>query len=270
MVLAYGAVNLVFYRFKDGPVVNVLDTMNIPMAGIYYDSPFHAQVFPALASMVYSRNHHMFVWDRYYVEELKKLGFHNVYYMPIATNTKRYMKLNEQARETSKFKSDVSFVGAWSPKRDLVLRTLCDFDLAIYGYGWEKASQDLQARFHGALDNITELPFLYNFSKINMNVTMEQGISSLNMRVYDVMACEGFLLSDYKSDFEELFDYENEVVCYKSVKELPGLVQHYLDHEDERRAKAKAARKRVLREHSYKKRAEFIIETLEKSGIGKG
>ena len=103
-----------------------------------------------------------------------------------------------------------------------------------------------------------------------MNVTMEQGISSLNMRVYDVMACEGFLLSDYKSDFEELFDYENEVVCYKSVKELPGLVQHYLDHEDERRAKAKAARKRVLREHSYKKRAEFIIETLEKSGIGKG
>lgn len=270
VVIGYGAVSLLFYRIQDGPLVNVLQSMKIPMAGIYYDSPLHKDVFPAVAGMAYSDIYHMFIWDRFYIGELERLGFKNLHFMPIGTSTTRYRKISEQAREASEFACDVSFVGTWSPKRDLVLRRLADFDMKIYGYGWDGASLGLREKFRKTADNITELPFIYNFSKINVNVTMEQGVSSLNMRVFDVMACEGFLISDHKSDFDELFDCEKEVVSYKHVDELPDLVRHYLDHEDERREKARAARRRVLREHSYKRRAEFIIETLQRSGIGKG
>jgi spore maturation protein CgeB len=270
VVIGYGAISLLHFKFQDGPLVNVFQTLKVPMAGIYYDSPFQKEVFPSVASMAFSDIYHMFVWDQYYVDELEKLGFKNSHYMPIAANTNRYRKIKEQAREASEFTSDVSFVGSWSPKRDLVLRRLLDFDLKIYGYGWEAASPGLRERFVKTADNITELPFIFNFSKVNVNVTMEQGVSSLNMRVFDVMACEGFLISDYKTDFEKLFDYEKEVVAYKHLDELPELVQYYLDHDDERREKARAARRRVLREHSYKKRAEFIINTLQKMGIGQG
>ena len=269
VVIGYGGVSLLFFQIeKQGPLVNVLEVLQIPSVGIYYDNPFLREVFPFVAGMADARQYHMFIWDRYYVEELQKLGFRNTYYMPIAANTKRYHKINEQARDANEYSCDVSFVGSWSYKRELVLRKLLEFDLKIYGYGWEKASPRIKERFLGPADNITELPFIYNYSKINVNVTMEQGISSLNMRVFDVMACEGFLISDYKPDFRELFDYDNEAVCYQHVDELPELIQYYLTHEDERRRKARAARRRVLREHSYKNRAEFIIETLQKSGIG--
>lgn len=268
VAMGYGATALFYFRIENGPFVNVFESLRIPYCSIFYDSPLLDIVFTSVALTADAQHHFMFIWDRYYTEELKKLGFKNTYFMPIAANTKRYRKLPENLRADSPFACDVSFVGSWSPKRDLVLRHLADFELAVYGYDWEKSSVGLQDKSRGPAHNISELPFLYNYSKINVNVTMEQGVTSLNMRVFDVIACEGFLISDYKPDFEELFDMDKEIVCYRSVEELPGLVDYYLKNEKERKEKAAAARRRVLREHTYKKRAQYIIDTLKENGIG--
>lgn len=268
VVMGYGATALSYFPIKDGPLVNVFESLRIPYCSIFYDNPMLDIVFPSVALTVDATHHFMFIWDRHYVAELKNLGFKNTYFMPIAANTKRYHKMPENLRATSPFACDVSFVGSWSPKRDLVLRHLAGFDFAIYGYDWERSSAGLQGKFRGPAHNMSELPFLYNFSKVSVNVTMEQGVTSLNMRVFDVMACEGFLISDYKSDFEELFDMDKEIVCYRGADELPGLVDYYLKNEKERKDKARAARRRVLREHNYKKRAKFILDTLKENGIG--
>ena len=104
------------------------------------------------------------------------------------------------------------------------------------------------------------------YSKVNMNITVDQGVTSLNMRVFDCMACGSFLLSVHKADFEELFDYENEVVTYRRASEVPELVRYYLDHEEERKEISKRARRRVLAEHSYQNRVEFVLGKLESGG----
>ena len=269
-VIGYGATSMAFFPLDDGTVVNLFESIQTPYVCVLYDNPTAEDCFPIVATAANSDYCHMFVWDRYYTEELKNLGFRHVYYMPIATNTKRYRKLPEEGRENNKFKCDVSFVGTWSPKRELTLRRLLDFDLVIHGYEWQRAYPvELRERFREVADNIEDLPFIYNYSKVNVNVTMEQGISSLNMRVFDVMACEGFLISDYKPDFEELFDMDKEIVCYRNVEELPELIKYYLNHDKERRGKARLARRRVLREHNYKTRMKFMVDTLNQLGIGK-
>ena len=267
-VIGYGATSVFYFHIKGGPSVNLFESLQIPYVAIYYDNPMLEVVFPSVAATLGSKIHHMFIWDRYYLEELEKLGFTNLHFMPIAANTKRYRKLPDQAREASPYKCDVSFVGTWSAKRDLVLRRLADCDMQIYGYDWDKASAPLREKFLRKADNISDLPFIYNYAGVNVNVTMEQGITSLNMRVFDVMACEGFLVSDYKSDFEELFDMDKEIVCYRHVDELRELTDFYLKNDAARREIARAGRRRVLREHSYKQRAKFILDTLKEQGIG--
>jgi hypothetical protein len=269
-VIGYGATPIVYFPLDDGTIVNLFESLELPYVCVFYDNPTSEDCFPIVTPAVKSDLCQMFVWDRYYTEELKKLGFRHVYYMPIATNTKRYRKLPEEGRESNKFKCDVSFVGTWSPKRELTIARLLDFDLIIHGYDWQDANPpELRERFRDVADNIEDLPYIYNYSKVNVNVTMEQGISSLNMRVFDVMACEGFLISDYKPDFEELFDIDKEIVCYRNVEELPELTKYYLGHDKERREKARLARRRVLHEHNYKCRAKFIVDTLMQQGIGK-
>ena len=268
-IFGYGAVPLIGLRMKDRGVVNLFEELKLPYLSIYYDSPMHSIPFEAEYSAYYSRLHYRFIWDRYYSDEMQNLGFANVHYMPIGTNTRRYKKLDERAAELSGFQHDVSFVGNWSVRREIVIRKLMPFNPVIYGVNWDqKARGDIKQLYRRKVDNVTELPFIYNYSKVNINTTMEQGISSLNMRIFDVIACEGFLITDYKKDLEELFDIEKEIVCYRHVDELPGLVGYYLEHEDERKTIARAARRRALREHSYKNRAEFILNILRADGIG--
>lgn len=267
-VVGYGNTTYIDFPAPDGSAGNLFESLNLPHVAVYYDNPMDGEVFPLAAPLVDSDLHYMFVWDRYYACELKKLGFRNVHYMPIATNENRYIKLPGEGRDSSRFKCDVSFAGAWSPKRELALSRLAAHDVALYGYWWDKARPALAERFRGHVDNVSELPLLYNHSKINVNVTMEQGISSLNMRVFDCMACEGFLITDYKEDLEQLFDMDKEIVCYRDVDDLEQLVSYYLNHDAARREKAKLARMRVLADHTYTKRVEFIIRTLRDGGVG--
>jgi hypothetical protein len=248
----------------------IWDMLQIPYASIWFDSPTSFEVMPHIINLTDSKWHEMFVWDHYYQEELKQLGFPKVHYMPIAANTKRFQRISKPDPEGEKaYGCDVSFIGSYSARRELVLRHLLDFNLVIHGHDWDMAkNKDIRDRWSGGpIDNNTELNKAYNYAKININVTMEQGITSLNMRVFDVMAAGGFLISDYKEDFMKLFKLDEEVVCWKNVEELPRLVDHYLSHPEERKKKAWAGRRRVMREHSYDRRAEYIIEKLTEDGL---
>jgi spore maturation protein CgeB len=207
------------------------------------------------------------VWDKFHAEDMKKLGFKKVHYMPIAANTKRFKKLDFNEDDAREYGADVSFVGSRTLKRERVLSALTDFDLAIWGYDWENAADErLRECARGAADNENELVKVYNHSKININVTVDQGVSSLNMRVFDCMASGGFLISDYKQDFDSLFD-KGEAVAFRELDELPRMVKRYLERAEERMAIAEKGRLRVAADHSYSKRIEFIMNLLERDGM---
>jgi hypothetical protein len=260
-VYGYGAVPCVSVELN-GKETIIFEELGIPYLSIYYDAPTHPQVL-GIEMMAYdSTIHHRFIWDEYYTRDMESMGFANVHYMPIGTAYDRYSPC-AGGPDCDKWMCDVSFVGNWSPRRDLVMGMLIDHAPAIYGINWDKyASPELKRCFHFKVDNVTELPHVYAHSKININVTMEQGISSVNMRVFDCIASGGFVLTDYKPELEKLFVLDKEVICYYNVKQIPELVKHYLEHEDERMAIVAAGRERILKDHTYASRAAFILDKV--------
>jgi spore maturation protein CgeB len=85
------------------------------------------------------------------------------------------------------------------------------------------------------------------------------------MRLYEATGVGSMLLTDAKSNLHELFEPDAEVVTYCDADELAGRIEYFLDHDEERRAIARAGQERTLRDHTYAKRMEELLILLGES-----
>lgn len=145
-------------------------------------------------------------------------------------------------------------------RRELV-KEACGLGLSLYGDGWWGGFREMGADYGGWIDNRTDLPKLYNASKINLNICL--GKTAPNLRFFEILACGGFLLTNYLDDLEKLFELDKEIVCYRDAKELREKAKYYLAHPKEREEIARRGHERVLREHTYKNRMKEMIDILK-------
>jgi len=61
---------------------------------------------------------------------------------------------------------------------------------------------------------------------------------------------------------ENLFEPGKEIAVYNSLEEIPQLVDKYLNDEVARKQIIKAARKRILNEHTYDCRIKTLIKCM--------
>ncbi len=149
---------------------------------------------------------------------------------------------------------------------DCVRQTLEFSPLVVGDKGWQpQLGQDTRWRHLSGLDYYADLPRFYPLSKINFNCTSRQMIGAVNQRVFDVPACGGFLLTDYREQMEMLFDLEREAVVYRSPEEIPGLIRALLKDDSRRKAVTEAARKRILNEHTYTIRLTRLLEIMHRT-----
>ena len=142
------------------------------------------------------------------------------------------------------------------------LRALLPHDPHVYGDpGWHDRLGGACA-VHPELNYYTELPGFYNVCTLNFNTTSMQMKSGFNQRVFDVPACNAFVLTDYRRQLEQVFDIGTEIICYRDVDEIPELVARYLAHPAERLPVVAAARRRVLAEHTYQQRTAMLIASM--------
>lgn len=141
--------------------------------------------------------------------------------------------------------------------------------LAKKPYGvrlYHKESSDCSVlnnvELHKAVNYFDEMNKAFKYSKININITLHGMMSGVPLRCFDVVASGGFLLTNYQSDLEGLFEEDNEIVCYRSIDELLEKVDYYMKHEDERTKIAKAGFMRAKAEHSYEKRLLTIFSAV--------
>jgi len=100
-------------------------------------------------------------------------------------------------------------------------------------------------------------------SRIALNVHIDMAEQyAANMRLYEATGVGTMLLTDWKKNLHEMFEIGNEVVAYRSTRECVELVQHYLAHDEEREAIARAGQQRTLSEHSYYHRMQELTEIL--------
>ena len=107
-----------------------------------------------------------------------------------------------------------------------------------------------------------EMARLYSNVKVNLNLTAAQLRQAVNQRVFDASAAGGFVLTDYRSDLEDLFDLEQEIACFKNFDEMAGMLEWYGKDAQARKKIITAARRRVLAHHSWDKRLAGMLAWL--------
>ncbi len=142
-----------------------------------------------------------------------------------------------------------------------VAQTLPFHPLIVGDDGWNSifAAQREQFTLHPVLSYYTDLPGFYPLSDINFNCTSKQMKGAVNQRIFDVPACNAFVLTDWREQMDNLFEPHKEIAFYTDPEEIPDLLRHYTAHPEERQRITAAARTRVLAEHTWDHRLLTLL-----------
>lgn len=115
---------------------------------------------------------------------------------------------------------------------------------------------------HNGAQTLTEMPKIFHLSKINLNMTVRSIQTGLPLRIFDIMGCCGFLMTNYQTELTDFFEIGVDVEAYSSIEELVDKCSYYLTHEDARRSIAIHGYQKVCEKHTYIKRLAEMIKHL--------
>lgn len=115
---------------------------------------------------------------------------------------------------------------------------------------------------HGSVNYDTDMNKIFYLSKINLNISFRQITSGIPQRVFDIMACGGFVVTNRQTEISDFFEKGKDIEVFESMKELDEIVEYYLHHERERIRIAMNGYQKVISHHTYRQRADFILNTL--------
>jgi spore maturation protein CgeB len=135
-------------------------------------------------------------------------------------------------------------------------------DLSVYGNKDWKELKWSNITYKGFIKQFTDVSEVFYKSKININITRIYALDGLSDRIFNVLFSGGFLISNRNDALLELFDDKKEVVTFDSVEELKSLIKYYLKNETERNKIALSGYQKVIKEHSFTNRIEYIIKNI--------
>lgn len=172
-----------------------------------------------------------------------------IYYMPWAAETAVYNP------HPIIEKWDWSFIGYPNNefRIDLIDRFVKEFGLGDgKGYlGWRNG----QYQGYNVLDDCAKK---LSQARICPN---EATKDDLNMRVFEILACKRFLLTEEVPDLLKHFQDGVHLRTFKTINEAVDIAKYYLAHPDERMTIAEAGYKEFLDKHTYMHRTKEILKT---------
>lgn len=129
-------------------------------------------------------------------------------------------------------------------------------------YSNSDVSDLLQIQYCGSVDYWSEMPKVFRMSKINLNFTIPNIKSGIPLRIWDVLGCGGFLLTNYQAEIPYYFKEGEDLVCFDGLEDLCEKVGYYLEHEEERKRIAWNGYRKVREKHSYIERIRTILDTV--------
>lgn len=150
-------------------------------------------------------------------------------------------------------------------EREAVVKVLGETTNMVV-YTSSKLSESLQSgsvRIKGYADYDNEVPLIFRESRINLNVTSRTIESGIPQRVFDILNCGGFCLTNYQPEVAQYFEDGQELVMYSSFEDLAWKVQYYLTHEEERAQIARNGKEKMRREFELALRLSEMLRTVE-------
>ncbi len=203
-------------------------------------------------------------------EILKDRGVKNLYWLPFACDPDYHRPVELTDEERALYGSDVCFVGSgWEdiyPFRRELLESLVDFNLGIWGPGWESVpdSSPLKRFVRGGETPPDEWVKIYSASRVVFQSHYRDPEGKIpcyqaSPRVYEVLACGGFLVVDSQRDILRLFNPGEDLVVFKDKDELKEVVSYYLKNPGDARRIAEKGKEKVINRHTYRHRIRKIL-----------
>jgi spore maturation protein CgeB len=145
---------------------------------------------------------------------------------------------------------DVSFVGRAFGSRSSQVKEIKanGIDIKCFGHGWDS----------GAISD-DEMYKIMRESFISVNFANCRGGNQIKARTFEIPGSGGFLLTEYTPGLEMFYEIGKEIDVFHDTKELVEKINFYLRNPELRDAIAIKGFERTIRDHSYEKRVEDIL-----------
>lgn len=203
-----------------------------------------------------------FYWDR---ELVKQENFKNLFYLPHFVNTEIYKN------KDIPIESDVMFAGRLDTdyRLDMITSLAEALGVSFKWYAIERHYQDALKRvknkqtiekiYSGFIDNEQDMAKAINKTKIVVNMN-SQGVSSLNYRTMQTLACKRLLISDERKELD-LFD--NKIPIYKNSEDLKEKILFYLHNEQEYSRVTEYCEKICREKYSSRQGVKYILDKIK-------
>ncbi|MBO32986.1 MAG: hypothetical protein CMM74_08425 [Rhodospirillaceae bacterium] len=295
-----------------------LEELNLPYVSLWTDNPIkHLFLLKDVRTPLHRG---MFVADSRVIDQLKELGFENIFYLPpwhidpeifkpvdaqpayqcgvsFAATVNSYdaerskwrnlwnYHMNaaadaviEKCRESRDHVDVFDAIGegqdVWSLSfslishamyfeqkvlaREQLILALEDREVHIHGIG--SATTDRQNIIMHEGHEWHDLSPLFCSSAVNLNLTPWP--KSCHHRVFQTTASRALAVTDWREDSLSLYEPDREVIYFKSLEELPGIVDHYTAYPAEAAVIAEAGYRRFLAEHTAAHRMAELSKYL--------
>jgi hypothetical protein len=192
---------------------------------------------------------HVFVWHKSFVAEYRAAGHPRVHPMPHAVDAEIYKDCSAQSDRPL----DVGWVGLLAQGQHVRRRRI------IGGLSSRFKMNDLAKEY-----TKRETSDVYRQSKIVVNVARDEFPPEANMRCYEAMGAGALLITQMPSELTEWGFREGEhFVGWRSESEIPGLVDRYLQNENERVRIASAARELTMSAFTFQHCRDRMLAVLQ-------
>lgn len=199
------------------------------------------------------------------IPELKTMGARNIRTLYYAADPELFKPLSLEKDV------DISFFGYGTGLREKWMTAMiADASKKMIKNRFIVGGKDLRIDL-GNADFIGDLSYsaFRNFccqSKICLNITRLSHTSvyaSSSARPFELAALGSCIVSNPYLGIEEWFEPGKEIMIAKNETEIVPIYQQLLDSDNEREKMGARARARILKDHTYQKRAEDLISILK-------
>lgn len=206
---------------------------------------------------------HFFTTKTFNVEAWRQRGVEHVSFLPHGYRPNCHFPVPVTEADRSRFGSPLAFVGTFERSRAVLLESVVDLGLRIWGNDWD--GRPLAAAVRRAVQGrpvfCEEMSRVFNASSICLAFLRKANRDRHTSRTFEIPACGGFQLSERSDEILSFFDEGREIECFADAHELRDKARFYLANEPVRRRIAERGLARLRKSrYSFTDRLEDMLD----------
>jgi len=205
----------------------------------------------------------LFFKDPFMVRTFKNNFNLNSFYLPECCNPKRHYPASLSDKDRGYYSCDITTAGNMHPSRYAFFKELIDYDVKIWGppaSEWMTLGPVKKMMMNKTVFN-EEKSKAFQASKIVINNLFPAEVEGVNVRTFEIPACGGFQILNWRPGLNQLFEDGKELVSFRNINELKEKIDYYLNNQKERNLIKDAGHIRVMKDHTYELRLSLLIDT---------